>query len=107
MTVVASTRHLAHATACTTTVGSACASAFRLADAMSAKDFGRHRCRPISSLLRHRVELECRVFGPTTSLAPRAAISELRYRRRHSPFAIGRTVDRFGVGGVNTEYLAG
>lgn len=87
--VAASARHLSHATlACTTTVGSACASACRLADAMSAKDFGRHRCRPIGMVV------PCCGTGwnwvpglwPTTSLRRRAPLSaSCAIRRRHSP----------------------
>lgn len=74
--------------ACTTTVGSACASACRLADAMSAKDFGRHRCRPIGMVV------PCCGTGwnwvpglwPTTSLRRRAPLSaSCAIRRRHSP----------------------
>lgn len=87
--VAASARHLSHATLrLHDDVGSACASACRLADAMSAKDFGRHRCRPIGMVV------PCCGTGwnwvpglwPTTSLRRRAPLSaSCAIRRRHSP----------------------
>ncbi len=87
--VAASARHLSHATLRLHDDGrSACASACRLADAMSAKDFGRHRCRPIGMVV------PCCGTGwnwvpglwPTTSLRRRAPLSaSCAIRRRHSP----------------------
>lgn len=87
--VAASARHLSHATLRLHDDGRVrLREACRLADAMSAKDFGRHRCRPIGMVV------PCCGTGwnwvpglwPTTSLRRRAPLSaSCAIRRRHSP----------------------